>query len=334
MANGLLHRNRARAELQTVSPNPLPFTVGSSPVAWMLGILGLLVWMAFRPHGDYVPKIFLLIVVFWATGPACLAALNKESAGFPLKFDNFLYLVDQALGLSAFAVARFFTEWQRSVLFQIYQSLTMAMTAWYGINLRARDGRPSKLLLAYAVAFLVGPCLYLILPALGPRHAFGAAFPMGDPVVAPVLVRLAGWPNAIPSLHVSTALLLVFFSGRNRIVRSLAWIYLIGTVAATLAFEHYMIDLVVAVPFACSVTQAVEIRMRRAAGNLILVLGWMLAIRYAFPWLVACPMALRVAALATVVIPAAGMVERRRPIGGRFSLPKVSRAAAIESQST
>ena len=44
------------------------------------------------------------------------------------------------------------------------------------------------------------------------------------------------------SLHVSTALLFLLFAGESRVRRCMAWAYLAGSVGATLAFEHYMID--------------------------------------------------------------------------------------------
>jgi hypothetical protein len=74
---------------------------------------------------------------------------------------------------------------------------------------------------------------------------------MGHSNVAPVLVPLEGYPNAMPSLHVATAVLLVLFARRNRWLLSVSLFFLAATVAATLALEHNVIDLVVAVPFAC-----------------------------------------------------------------------------------
>ena len=290
----------------------VPFAIASSAVGWMLGILGLLIWMLFHPREDFGAKILILIMVFLAIGPVCNAVMNAENASFPLKFDWFLYVVDQNLGISAFSLARVLAEWQRSVLFQIYESLTLAMVAWYGINLRTREGRPNRLLIAYAVTFLVGPCLYLLLPACGPRHAFGSAFPVGNPVVSLVLVHIDGWPNAIPSLHLTTALLFVLFAGKSRVLRCIAWVYVAGTAAATLAFEHYLIDLVVAAPFACFATRVVEGRIRQAAYHLTVVLAWMLAIRYATPMLVAWPAVLRISAVFTVAFAVFSMREARR----------------------
>src|SRR2546427_1939208 len=218
--------------------------VPSAGVVGMLCLLFLCVWMLCQPQSDKAPKILLLVMTILVFGPVSDAFMALESARSPLKFDYSLYLVDKSLGLSAFLLARLFTEWQRSILYVVYQSLVYVMIFWYGLWLIRKHGRSGKLLMAYAVTFLAGPCLYMIVPARGPRHAFGSIFPWGDPDVAPVLVRLSGWPNAIPSLHVATALLFVLFADENRVLRCFAWIYLAGTVAATLAFEHYLIDLI------------------------------------------------------------------------------------------
>jgi hypothetical protein len=164
----------------------------------MLVIFGLCLWKLFRPLANEVPKILLLIMVF-AFEPTSSAVMNAENRGFPLKFDHFLYVIDKSLGVSAFWVARLLTEWQQSVLFVVYESLSAAMITWYGVSLKRRDGTPGGLLIAYLLTFVLGPCLYLIVPACGPRHAFGSTFPAENPDVSPVLVRLDYWPNAIPS---------------------------------------------------------------------------------------------------------------------------------------
>jgi hypothetical protein len=290
--------------------------VTSPGVLWMLAILGLSLRMLFRPQGKGAPKI-LLLILFLAFEPFSNAVMNAENRGFPLKFDYFLYAIDKSLGLSAFWVARLLSEWQRSALFVVYQSLTAAMITWYGVNLRRRHGRPAGLLVAYLITFGLGPCLYLIVPACGPRHAFGSAFPAGYPAVLPVLVPLNYWPNAIPSLHVATALLFVFFAGRNRVLGGIACLYLAATVVATLAFEHYVIDLVVAVPFACCATLAARGKVRLALFCLAAVLAWLLAIRFFTPALAAHPALLRILALATVASAAIGVRRGQAVISSR-----------------
>ena len=104
-----------------VTSNGIPFAIASSAIGWMLGILGLLVWMLFHPRENFGPKILILIMVFLAIGPVCAGVLNSENAHYPLKFDYFLYRVDQTIGISAFSVARLFTQWQQSILFQLYE---------------------------------------------------------------------------------------------------------------------------------------------------------------------------------------------------------------------
>ena len=292
--------------------NTLLATFLTPGVAWALGVLGLCIWMLFHPRANEPVKILLLFVGFVILGPICDAVMNIESRNTPMKFDYFLYVVDVNLGVSAFSVARLFTDWQGYILYAIYQSLTVFMILWYGLNLTRRDGRPNKLLIAYVVGYLIGPCLYMLLPARGPRHAFGSAFPMGNPDVSPALVQLSGWPNAIPSLHVSTALLFVLFAGKNRVLRVVAWIYLAGTVAATLAFEHYLIDLIVAVPFAYFVTRIAEGKTAQALGNLAVVLAWLLTIRFRTPALVMYPAVLRVLAFATIAFAGFSMPGGRK----------------------
>jgi hypothetical protein len=316
-----------------MSSPAFPFSIGTSAVAWMLGIVGLLIWTLFHLRDDFGPKIILVVMVFVAVGPVCDAVMNSENTAFPLRFDHFLYLVDQNLGVSAFSVARLLSAWQRSVLFQFYQSLTLAMVVWYGVNLKAKDGRSNRVLIAYAVTLVVGPCLYLLLPASGPRHAFGATFPMGSPSVSLDLIRLDNWPNAMPSLHVSIALLFVLFAGKSRALRWIASTYLAGTILATLAFEHYVVDLIVAVPFAFFVTRAAEGEIRRAACYLAVVLAWMLSIRYSAAPLISAPVGLRILAAVTIAFPAFSMIGRKmRPHAGSQGCPVRDYAVAPVGQ--
>jgi hypothetical protein len=180
------------------------------------------------------------------------------------------------------------------------------MILWYALHLNLRDGQPKPLLKSYLISYGLAPLFYLLVPACGPRHAFGAAFPMGLPEVAAIPVKLAFWPNAIPSLHFATALLFVYFAGRNRLLRCIAWAYLAGTAAATLAFEHYLIDLVVAVPYAFFAIRLAESRFAPALRNLAVVLAWLVSIRFATPLLVESPLILQLMALATVSTAAFG----------------------------
>jgi len=271
-------------------------------VFWSFSILALFIWLVFRPFATAPWKILAFIAVLAAAEPAAAAVLRASSRAYPLKYDYVLQSLDQALGLTAFQIARLFTDRERTDLLAIYEFLGAAMVAWYGIHLVMRGGEPRKLLYSYLIAFLVGGCLYGIVPAMGPRYAFGAAFPMGHPNVAPVPASLDGYPNAMPSLHVATALLLLLFSGGRRLLLSIAALFLAGTVAATLALEHYVIDLVVAVPFACFAAEMAHRRVIAAAKYLGVVFVWLALIRFASHALVQNPWALRSVALLTLLL--------------------------------
>ena len=271
-------------------------------VFWSFAILGIFIWMMFRPFATAPWKILGVFALLLVVQPLTMAALRASSRAYPLKYDYVLQALDQALGLTAFQIARLFTAWQRAILFAIYELLSAAMIAWYGLHLGIQKGESRKLLYAYLIAFLVGGCLYGIVPAMGPRYAFGALFPMGHPSVAPLPAQLDGNPNAMPSLHVATALLLVLFTGRNRWLLSFSMLFLAGTVAATLAFEHYIVDLVVAVPFACFVVEAAHCRVSSAIKYLGVVLVWLGLIRFASPELIRYPWALRSLTLFTVLL--------------------------------
>jgi hypothetical protein len=282
----------------------------------MLAVVGLLLWMLLQPKTTVPLKVLGLLCGLMLFGPISEWIMNSEAAASPWKFDYSLQCIDQALGITAFEVARNLGRHPER-LFAVYATLGHCMMLWYGLNLMLKKGRPKPLLFSYLIAYGLAPLFYLVLPAYGPRHAFKSVFPLGNPHVAPVLVYLPGWPNAIPSLHLATAILLVYFSAQNRFMRAFAWVYLAGTAAATLAFEHYVIDLVVAVPYACFVIHAAEGRFASAARHLFLTLAWMMSIRFATPLLIAHPWILRMAVLATAAAGVAALRERCSNISGK-----------------
>src|SRR5579863_4634692 len=269
-------------------------------VIWVFAILALFIWLVFRPYATAPWKIMALMAVVVAQRPLAARTLMGLSRAHPLKYDYVLQSLDQALGLTAFQVARLFSPGGRTDLLAVYELLSAAMVAWYAIHLVVRGGEPRKLIYAYLIAFLVGCSLYGIVPALGPRYAFGDVFPMGHPSFTPVPAPLEGYPNAMPSLHAATAMLLVLFTARRRWLLPVALIFLAGTVAATLALEHYVIDLVVAVPFACFATEAAYARVIPALKYFGVVLAWLLLIRFASPELAQHPWVLRLFALLSV----------------------------------
>ncbi len=85
---------------------------------------------------------------------------------------------------------------------------------------------------AWLIAALLAPLFYVAFPAVGPAH-------LGDP----------GAPrNCLPSVHLSWALLCVVYIAPR--LRSVALVFALLTAVATLGTgEHYLIDLIAALPY-------------------------------------------------------------------------------------
>jgi hypothetical protein len=182
----------------------------------------------------------------------------------PKTFDLFLYSFDCSLRVQfSFLMGQLFWKWLwlRFVCLVIYIALPLPLALVYAAQLRRKKENALAVMLAFLVTGPVGVLFYNMLPACGPVHVFGAAYPFHPlatadamrMIVVPVLLK--GARNAIPSLHM-TWVLLVWWNSRGlaRWVRGIALLFLVLTAMATLGIgEHYFIDLVVAFPFSLMV---------------------------------------------------------------------------------
>ena len=140
-----------------------------------------------------------------------------------------------------------------------------------------------------AIAAALGVALYLVVPAAGPVFRWVGRFPARPPTgqesplgLSPLDVNALR--NAMPSLHMAGA----FFVSWNtwslgRLARVLGTIMLILTFVATLGNgQHYLVDLVVALPFAFTVDamtrRGVTWRIHAVVGG-ALTLFWVLGLR-------------------------------------------------------
>jgi hypothetical protein len=263
-----------------------------------LGILGrgglaVLGWSAIwndteRSHERYtawLASVGILLFVF-----ASILALNLTIWANLRVLDYYLYLFDGSLGFQpSFLLGRICLRYGmlgEGARF-VYCALPLPIAIVCAGHLKSRS--PWRPLLILGSAGLLGYLLYFLFPAAGPLYAVGSAFPdLPHPFstlreMHPHRITLAvpAPRNAMPSLHLAWAMLLWFNSRSfSKISRGLVLIYVVLTAMATLATgEHYLADLVVAVPFSIAV-QALwtPARMR------YLVLGWTAALT--FIWLV------------------------------------------------
>ena len=191
-----------------------------------------------------------------------------DSMGPPLAWD---------LARAASAHALF-----RVICYGAYSALPLAIVVVAEVE-RPRTARARSIFAAAALAGVVGFVAYQAVPATGPIYAFPgypAERPLEGSFSLAVPVQASLPRNAMPSLHVTWALLVAWHAARVGVVAGVVGsAFLILTMVATLARgEHYLIDLVLAVPLAVGVAAALASRPRMATAAFLITAAGLAAI--------------------------------------------------------
>lgn len=238
-------------------------------------------------------------IVFLAagwTGPALLAWTGKRH---PLVLDLNLYSFDASLHMQfPFLVGQLFHRyWLLGIVAGVvYVGLPILIGLTYAGCLMSDRKNALACFIALAIIGPVGVLFYNLFPAAGPAYLFGHDFPGLPPSIEQarhILVRpvaIAGFRNAMPSLHAAWVYIAFWFSRNlSRWERGLAGFFLVGTLLATLGTgEHYLIDLVVALPFALFILALTELSVTGnwrmfappLAAGLLATLAWFGALRF------------------------------------------------------
>ncbi len=234
--------------------------------------------------------------------------LSLAKLVLPRKFDYYLYNFDASLGFQpSFLAGRLLARFRPLfwIELMVYNCFGFWFSVVYAVHANARAKYPVNVVKMLVVNALIGFSLYFFCPAMGPKYAF-PSFPNFAPAVHAAPVLLSGVPNAMPSLHFGGALLIFWFC------RPWKWLYrAMGLFAALTAFatlglgEHYLIDLVVAVPYALAImafsAQIPERKVPLAAGAAMLLL-WLATLRFVhFYPPIAWTLALATVAIAAVL---------------------------------
>jgi PAP2 superfamily len=230
-------------------------------------------------------------------------------------FDLYLLSFDTSLHVPvAFVMGQAFQKWVwlRLTGLLCYVGLFIPMAVVFAGQLVRNRQKALETLAAFMVAGPIGMFFYHLCPAVAAGHAFPDNFPW-HPLSYDQGSRLflepiygAGLRNAMPSLHMTWVLLAYWFSrGLSRWERAVAFFFATFTVVATMGTgEHYLIDLIVAFPFALMIQYLCvfslpwrnEQRLRPFLFGLFATLTWLFLLRYetrvfwlspAIPW-VAC----------------------------------------------
>lgn len=253
----------------------------------------------------------ILFPPLWSVGSTFVLGI---CAGLqPITLDRYLFAADGAFGFQAsFAGAQLLLahHWLLHTCALCYFNLPVAMTLVYLLLRRSQGARAASLFVRFAVYLAIaGAALYFACPAVGPGGAFPGDFPSRVPrlvSLVPVAMPLAA-RNCMPSLHTAWILCLMWSAPPlGRWFRALLWAFSAFTLLYALsAGGHYLVDLVVAVPFACAIRLAAHSAWRRPAlaYNAAAVVLWFLLLRYAtglFTAHIAVPYTL---SLLTVLLP-------------------------------
>jgi hypothetical protein len=204
-----------------------------------------------------------------------------------LSYDYLLYRFDASLGLapgvSTVSVFRRL-PWIRTASLLVYTELLIfppLIHAW-----AIYKGKTAKInpLHTFVIAGLGWFLVYQICPAMGPVYAFGPQFPDHLPALNAVPVQAflsTGVNNAMPSMHIAWALLVwvaAWELGSLAVVLASGLVLFTGL--ATLGFgEHYLIDLIVALPLVMAIHGICTARYKLTAIGTALVVAWMVYLR-------------------------------------------------------
>ena len=302
----------------------------SSGLVSVLVLFAAIFWMLRDEQDKTRVLLFFGILANVVYASVEQASMRMMGGLLPWKYDHVLYRVDAALGCSAFSIAQSIPPAVMPALNVIYQLMVPVMIALYLVGAGKKMRRSVSV--TYFAELVGGPLLYSLLPACGPLYAFPSAWPRAVQNVSLAAVKLDGVPNAFPSLHLATAIVVLAYA-KPGVVRIVAALFFVGTAIATIATgEHYCIDLVAGLTFGCFAYSAGRARWTTAAAFLALTTLDSLAIRFAPGLLVAHPLLLRGMVIATIAGSAVYMVrsimqlEAARPSPQPISQPLIANA--------
>jgi hypothetical protein len=268
---------------------PAPLVAGIGAGAF-LGIGSLLVMsydMVWRESPNYKRPLrdALMLPVFAFIAGLCMNLVNGRAQW---SYDYRLFAFDTTLWTSPErTVAHLFkaVPWLATASSIAYTSLLIFPPLYHGWGLYRSAPRRMHLMNAFVAAGVCGFVLYQVCPAIGPLYCFKHQFPSRLPLLAGS-ARLEVFlspdvHNAMPSMHITWALLVWWSSwGLGRLAVWVASIFVALTGLAMIGFgEHYLVDIVVALPLVLLVHGICARRHVWTFSGTAMALSWLLFFR-------------------------------------------------------
>jgi hypothetical protein len=242
--------------------------------------------------------------------------LNAAIPLRPVTYDRYLYAFDGGLGFQpGFWAARalMHTHWLGVVCNAAYYQLPLGLTLTYLVEKKRSPDSARRALWLFLLIGVVGFGCYQVFPVVGSHVVMQGVFPADEPRVEPADIKPVVAPvearNCVPSLHTSWIVALWWIAvPRRRWLRMVVAALLGCALLSTLTF-HYLIDMVVALPFTVALFALTRhdwagsdpVRRETIRWSVLLFFGWLLALRFCVtvflisPWLSWAAMATTVA---------------------------------------
>jgi len=247
----------------------------------------LLVWKLAVKDGR-IAWPHMLFPPLWSVGSTFVLGISASLLPFTL--DRYLYTVDGTYGFqSSFLGARLLlaNPWLLHTCAVCYFNLPIGMTIIYLLLQHKSGEAEANGFIRFAVYLAIsGTALYFACPAVGPGGAFHDAFPNHLPQnVGLVAVRMPlAARNCMPSMHTAWILCILLCAPRmNRYLQAILWAFAGFTLLYALsAGGHYLVDLIVAVPFTMTVQSAYRSEWKSPGFvlNAAIVAFWFVVLRY------------------------------------------------------
>ena len=226
----------------------------------------LLVLAAFRLRSNQKLSDFWLVMAISQFPVALITyVLIAVAAARRVRFDLYLNAVDRLFRFPANHLARFLGQHPALHSICIADYLYWWVPVWIALLVTAhRDlGAAWRALATYLLSGILAIPIYFLVPACGPAIIL-PNFP--DIYRGPVHVLFAaGAPghlapdNCVPSVHFTVALLALWFLRKSKPLLILGILNAVITAIATLGLgEHYLIDLLLALPYTWFVIKVPE----------------------------------------------------------------------------
>lgn len=240
-----------------------------SPVNNLMSILSFLGFFIFlfnlkelylNKNKDDYSLYFYLTFLFTLMALSTSSALSITQVIYPFTFDQIIYKIDSAFLNINIPIVNYYEKSHPiiiTIVMEAYSLLSFLLFMVVALFIRESKHEKYHIVRVLVVPFGLAFICYSIIPLTGPIYAFGTQYfpsnmPNSNELLANTIFVTPAARNAMPSMHLTGALLIFLLTAalNKKIYFYASILFLFLTAYATLALgEHYVLDLVVALPF-------------------------------------------------------------------------------------